>query len=114
MVNNGTCAKNITEEILENISNEDLALPSGTLIKLMKNVFPNLSFLWGMAPLSESAKVMEENVNLSSSIVQDFINISSDLYYQQFAWDEMNSKTKEIYSPELIKFNEIIAYRYLE
>ena len=112
MVNNRTCAKNITEKILENISKEDLALPSGTVIKLIKNVFPNLTSMWGMAPLSESDKDMEENVNLSSSIVQDFIDISSDLYYQQYAWDEMNFEKKEIYSPELIQLNEIIAYRY--
>jgi len=106
-------AKEITEEILENISNEELRLTSGTVIELIK-VGSKLSDLWSMSPIYNSTSMAHENVNLSLSIAQDFIEISSDMYYQLYAWDEMNIPAKAIYSTELIQTNEIISYRHLQ
>ena len=66
-----------------------------------------------MSPIYNSTSMAHENVNLSLSIAQDFIEISSDMYYQLYAWDEMNITAKAIYSTELIQTNEIISYRYM-
>ena len=100
-------AKNITEIILDNISGEDLALTSGTIIRLIMEVFPKLPKQWGLAHMGSN----EERMDRSLSIVQDFIEITSDLYHQQYAWDEMNSTTKEVYSPKLMQSNEDMSYR---
>ena len=55
---------------------------------------------------------LEENEIHSRTIVQNFIDISSDMYHQEYAWDEMNSTMKEVYAPRLMQANENISYRY--
>ena len=74
---------------MDNISGDDLALTSGTIIQLIREVFPKLPEQWGLDDID-----IAEKGNRSLSIVQDFIDITSDLYHQQYAWSEMNPTTK--------------------
>ena len=108
--NESSSAKDITVEILENI---DLQLTSGTLTKLIE-IAPRLKDLWPLdewVENEESTEADNANVNLSLSITQDFIQITSELYHQTLAWKEMNSHDQGIYSTDLLNANELIAFR---
>jgi Zn-dependent oligopeptidase len=105
--NCSSCAKDITEEILANI---DMQLSSGTVKKLI-DIGPRLSEVWPIPqPLKENQN-SDFNVNLSLSITKDFVQIMSDLYHQDHAWDEMWQMAQERYSTKLISANEMVAFR---
>ena len=85
-----TYAKNITEEILENIDNEGTSLTSGELFKLIE-VFLNIRKL--SDPVDQVGEKLaahwpnplwncESHINLSLSITKDFVQITSNLYHQ--------------------------------
>ena len=102
-------AKNITEEILENIDSEGTELTSGTVFKLIE-VGPKLSEHWPK-PLSKNGTSDDSHISLSLSIIKDFVQITSDLYHQKFAWEEMGSKERKSNATQLFFNNEIIAFR---
>ena len=98
-------AKNITEEILDNIDKEGTELTSGTVFKLIE-VGPKLSEHWPK-PLSKD----DSHIGLSLSIIKDFVQITSDLFHQKFAWEEMGAKERKSNATQLFFNNEIIAFR---
>ena len=86
-----TYAKNITEEILENIDNEGTSLTSGELFKLIE-VFLNIAGKQSN-PVDQVGEKLaehwpnplwncESHINLSLSITKDFVQITSNLYHQ--------------------------------
>ena len=77
------------------------------MTKLIAEVGPKLSDRW---PLKASA---DDGLNLSLSITTDFVNITSDLYHQHHAWDEMHTCNRTHYSTLLLTTNEVIAFRHL-
>ena len=77
------------------------------MTKLITEVGPKLSERW---PLKAA---LDDGLNLSLSITSDFVNITSDLYHQQHAWDEMHTCNRSHYSTLLITTNEAIAFRHL-
>ena len=80
-------------------------MTSGTVFKLIE-VGPKLSEHWPK-PLSKNGTC----IDLSLSIIQDFVQITSDLYHQQFAWEEMGAKERKSNATQLFFNNEIIAFR---
>ena len=86
-----TYAKNITEEILENIDNEGTSLTSGELFKLIE-VFLNIAGIVSNLVDQVGEKLAEHwpnplwncesHINLSLSITKDFVQITSNLYHQ--------------------------------
>ena len=80
-------------------------MTSGTVFKLIE-VGPKLSEHW--TPLSNS---QDSPIGLSLSIVQDFVQITSDLYHQKFAWEEMAAEERKSNATQLFFNNEIIAFR---
>ena len=86
-----TYAKNITEEILENIDNEGTNLTSGELFKLIE-VFLNITGKLSSPIVQVGEKLAdhwpnplwncESHINLSLSITKDFVQITSNLYHQ--------------------------------
>ena len=85
-------------------------MTSGTLTKLIE-ISPRLTELWPMEDMARNSDNDNSNVNLSLSITRDFIQITSDLYHQLYAWDEMDLSEKVANSSSLLSTNEIIAFR---
>ena len=104
-LNSTSCARNITDEILEHISNDDLHLTSGTLIELV-NIGPRLADLWSLPDINHV-----NNGNYSTKILKDYIEISSNLYHQLIAWDEMPENQTTGFATDLISTNEHLAFR---
>jgi hypothetical protein len=78
-------------------------------VRKLIDIGPRLTELWPV-PLKEDQN-SDANVNLSLSITKDFIQIMSELYHQDHAWDEMWLMDQEEYSTKLISANEMIAFR---
>ena len=81
-------------------------MTSGTVFKLIE-VGPKLSEHWPK-PLSDGC---DSYIDLSLSIIQDFVQITSDLYHQKFAWEEMGAEERKSNATQLFFNNEIIAFR---
>ena len=109
--NASSCAKNITDEILKNIQDEHLMSTSGTLIELVNIGLHKLSGLWTMPEYEDEYDVKR---NYSTKILRDYIEISSTLYHQLFAWDEMEAELKTNMAFDLMQTNEIIGFRHLD
>ena len=88
-----------------NIDKEGTELTSGTVFKLIE-VGPKISEHWPK-PLPNCTS----NIGLSLSILQDFVQITSDLYHQKFAWEEMAAGERKSNATQLFFNNEIIAFR---
>ena len=84
-------------------------MTSGTVFKLIE-VGPKLSEHWPK-PLSKDGTSDDSHTGLSLSIIKDFVQITSDLYHQKFAWEEMGSKERKSNATQLFFNNEIIAFR---
>ena len=79
------------------------------MFKLIE-VGPKLSEHWPN-PLSKISDDDDGHISLSLSIIRDFVQITSDLYHQEFAWDEMGDKERKSNATQLFFNNEIIAFR---
>ena len=75
-------------------------------MELNDKVFPHLTHLW-VLPNASYAEIELHSV----SIVHNFVQILSDLYYQTFAWDEMSEEFKSNISTSILTSHEIIGYR---
>lgn len=83
-------------------------MTSGTLIELV-DVGPRLSELWALPD-----PLLGGSGDYSTSILRDYIEISSNLYHQLIAWDEMDEGLKNDKAMELIWTNEHLAFRCCE
>ena len=88
-----------------NIDKEGTELTSGTVFKLIE-VGPKISEHW-----PKPLQGCESYIGLSLSILQDFVQITSDLYHQKFAWEEMAAQERKSNATQLFFNNEIIAFR---
>ena len=82
---------------------------SGTLIELVNIGLHKLSGLWTMPEYEDESEVKR---NYSTRILRDYIEISSTLYHQLFAWDEMDADLTTRMAFDLMQTNEIIGFRF--
>ena len=71
-LNSTYCAKNITDEILENIGNDNSSLTSGTLMELVK-IGPRLAKLWFGTTVHEHKGNYSTRINMIKESIANMI-----------------------------------------
>ena len=83
----------------------------------MVEVGPKLSGLWNMPTHWNTNNSYYENIqdriSFSMSILTDQLEISSNLYQQRYAWEEMSSTNSTAHATQLIRTNEHLAFRLM-
>ena len=73
-LNSTYCAKNITDEILENIGNDNSSLTSGTLVELVK-IGPRLAKLWFGTTVHEHKGNYSTRINMIKESIANRIGV---------------------------------------
>ena len=81
----------------------------------MVELGPKLSGLWNMPTdwnkNNSHFENIQDRISFSMSILTDQLEISSNLYQQKYAWEEMSRTNSTRHATELIRTNEHLALR---